>query len=87
MTPMMNNPVTLIYNEMQRGADVLTALDRVATQYPQMFPRTKVMQAKALLGGKSQADLHQIVQNMARERGITLESILRSMGVQIPSDR
>lgn len=86
MTP-MNNRVTLIYNEMQKGADILTALDRVASKYPESFPQTAVVQAKMLLGGNYRGNLEQIVQNMAQERGLTVENVLRSIGVQIPSER
>lgn len=85
MNTMTNNPVTLIYNEMQNGLDILTALDKVSAQYPQAFPQARIVQAKMLLGGNYQGNLSQTVQNMARERGLTVENVLRSIGVQLPS--
>ena len=83
----MNNPLDIVYAEMQRGADLLTALDRAAAQYPQAFPQQKVIQAKMVLGGNCKNNLEQVVRNMAQERGTTLENVLRSMGVTIPSQR
>ena len=78
-----NNPVTFVYNKMQKGVDIITALDQAAEQYPQAFPQIKVAQAKALLGGNCKNNLEQIVLNMAKERGVTVENVLKYIGVQI----
>ena len=79
----VNNPLMLIYQEMQNGANAVTALDRVAAKYPQMFPQEKIAQARAVLGNNSR----QYVENMARERGLTLEQVVRGMGVPYASNR
>lgn len=48
-------------------------------------PRTR--QAANMLRGKSKAELQQMAMNMAAERGTTVESVARSLGIQIPSQR
>lgn len=48
-------------------------------------PRAR--QAASMLRGKSKAELQQMAINMAAERGTTVESVARSLGIQIPSQR
>ena len=48
-------------------------------------PRTR--QAANMLRGKSKAELQQMAMNMAAERGTTVETVARSLGIQIPSQR
>ena len=79
---MQNNPMMAIYAEMQKGADAITALERVAAQYPQVFQREKIEMAKTILGQRKKPNFGQIVQNMAKERGTTVEEVVRSIGVK-----
>ena len=40
-----------------------------------------------ILGNKPSRQQREIVQNMARERGVDIDSLARSLGIQIPSNR
>lgn len=80
---MQNNPMMAIYAEMQKGADTITALERVAAQYPKVFQREKIEMAKTILGQRKKPNFGQIVQNMAKERGTTVEEVVRSIGLKI----
>jgi len=41
-------------------------------------------QAMQMIQGKNQSQLRQIAENMAKERGTTLEEIARQAGIQLP---
>ena len=56
----------------------------------QMLQQTadpRARQAANMLRGKSKTELQQMAINMAAERGTTVESVARSLGIQIPSQR
>jgi len=76
-----NNPVTALMTAMQRGADPRALISQMAQQTPQAQIVMQMMQ------GKSGRDLEQLVRNVAKTRGVDLEGMARSMGLQIPGGR
>lgn len=74
MTP-MNNPLMMLLNIARNGGNPMAAMQQMAQNNPQM------RQAMQMLQGKSPAELQQMAQNMARERGIDLNDFLRQMGI------
>lgn len=77
MMPQMNNPLALL----TKGADPKRIVMQMATQDPRMRQITQ------LLGNRSPAQQRQFVLNMAKERGIDIDNLARSLGIQIPSER
>ena len=77
MFPMapMNNPVLALVQAMQRGQNPINLMQTMAQQNPQ------VAQALQMMQGKSPQQLQQMAQNMARERGVDLNQMLRQMGI------
>lgn len=52
----------------------------VPQNYPQMVQMLRMLQ------GKSPQELRSMAENMAKERGITLEDVARQLGVQLPKN-
>lgn len=75
ITP-MNNPVMALVQAMQQGRNPMALMQTMAQQNPQ------VAQALQMVQGRSPQQLQQMAQNMARERGIDLNQMLRQMGVK-----
>lgn len=71
----MNNPLMMLLNIARNGGNPMVAMQQMANNNPQM------RQAMQMLQGKSPAELQQMAQNMARERGIDLNDFLRQMGI------
>ena len=78
MYPMapMNNPVMALAQAMQQGRNPMALMQTMAQQNPQ------VAQALQMVQGRSPQQLQQMAQNMARERGIDLNQMLRQMGIK-----
>lgn len=78
MYPMapMNNPVLALVQAMQQGRNPMALMQTMAQQNPQ------VAQALQMVQGRSPQQLQQMAQNMARERGIDLNQMLRQMGIK-----
>lgn len=77
MFPMapMNNPVLALVQAMQQGRNPMALMQTMAQQNPQ------VAQALQMMHGKSPQQLQSMAQNMARERGVDLNQMLRQMGI------
>ena len=77
MFPMelMNNPVLALVQAMQQGQNPMALMQAMAHQNPQ------VAQALQMMQGKSPQQLQSMAQNMARERGVDLNQMLRQMGI------
>ena len=71
----MNNPVLALVQAMQKGQNPMALMQSMAQQNPQ------VAQALQMVQGRSPQQLQQMAQNMARERGIDLNQMLRQMGI------
>ena len=78
---MTNNPMMLAVEQMKRGMNPNAVLSQIARSNPQ------VNQMMKILNGKSEAELRQFAQNLAKERGVDLDNLMRSMGITIPSNR
>ena len=74
MSP-MNNPVLALVQAMQQGRNPMALMQTMAQQNPQ------VAQALQMMHGKSPQQLQSMAQNMARERGVDLNQMLRQMGI------
>lgn len=70
------NPMHIIMNQFVNGMSPMAILSRM--NGPQ------VNQAKNLIGGKSEEQLRQIAMNMAKQRGIDLNSLAKQMGINLP---
>ena len=77
MFPMapMNNPVLALVQAMHKGRNPMALMQTMAQQNPQ------VAQALQMMQGKSPQQLQSMAQNMARERGVDLNQMLRQMGI------
>lgn len=69
---MMNNPMI---QAAMSGASAMQFLQQMAGQNPM------VSQAMSLIQGKNTEQLQQIAENMARQRGTTIEEIARQYGL------
>lgn len=78
---MTNNPMMLAVEQMKRGMNPNAILSQIARNNPQ------VTQMMKILNGKNEAELRQFAQNLAKERGVDLDNLMRSMGITIPSNR
>ena len=79
--PMMSNPMVFLLNAMQRGNNPRQPLAQMAQQDP------TAAQVMKILGNKPGFQQREIVMNMAKERGVDLDNLARSLGIQIPSQR
>ena len=70
------NPMHIIMNQFVNGMSPMAILNRMNG--------SKVNQAKNLIGGKSEEQLRQIAMNMAKQRGIDLNSLAQQMGINLP---
>lgn len=81
MIPQMNNPMAFLMQAMQRGGNPQQLVQQMASSDPRMRQITQ------LLSNRSPAQQRDFVLNMARERGVDLDSLARSLGISIPSNR
>ena len=77
MFPMapMNNPVMMLVQAMQRGGNPMVLLQQMAGNDPQ------VAQMMQMIQGKSPQQLQMMANNMARERGVDINQMLRNLGI------
>ena len=78
---MMNNPMMQMMSLLRSGKNPNAILQTMAMNNPQ------VRQVMQMMHGKSPEQLRQMANNMAAERGTTVEDIARQLGIQIPSNR
>lgn len=65
-------------NMMRGGGNPMGLVQQMLGQNPRMGP------AVQMIRGKNQNQLRQIAENMARERGTSLEEIAKQYGIQLP---
>ena len=77
MFPMapMNNPVMALVQAMQQGQTPMALMQAMAQQKPQAAQVLRMMQ------GKNPQQLQQMAQNMAKERGVDINQMLRQLGI------
>ena len=78
---MMNNPMMQIMGMLRGGVHPNMIIQQMARQNPQVAQMMRITQ------GKSDREMQVFVRNMAKERGVDLEDLARSLGITIPSDR
>lgn len=74
MTP-FNNPIIQLARMAKGGGNVMQAMQQMAGQDP------RIGKAYGMIQGKSPAQLRQIAENMARERGTNVGDIMRQLGL------
>ena len=79
--PLANNPLLILMGAMRQGGDPRRMLMQMAQQDP------RAAQVVKILGNKPARQQREIVMNMAKERGVDLDNLARSLGIQIPSER
>lgn len=77
---MQMNPMMFLMQAVRSG-NPMGMLQRLAGQNPQ------VSQAMRMMQGKSPQQLQQMAQNMANERGVSLNDVAQQLGITIPSNR
>lgn len=75
---MNNNFLFQALNMMRGGMNPMGLVQQTIGQNPRMN------QAITMIRGKDQKQLRQIAENMARERGTTLEEIASQCGIKLP---
>lgn len=78
---MMNNPMMQMLSMIRSGKNPQQFLMQMAQSNPQ------VRQVMQMMNGKSPAELRQMADNIAAERGTTVEDVARQLGITIPSNR
>ena len=78
---MMINPMMQMVGMLRNGKDPRQFLMQMAQNNPQ------VRQVMQMMQGKSPAQLRQMADNIAAERGTTVEDVARQLGIMIPSNR
>ncbi len=77
----MNDMIPMLVQVMNSGRDPMALLQQMAMQNPQ------IAQAVALMQGKSPQQLEIMVRNMAGEKGIDLNEMIRQLGINNASRR
>lgn len=78
---MMINPMLQMVGMLRNGKNPQQLLMQMAQNNPQ------VRQVMQMMQGKSPAELRQMADNIAAERGTTVEDVARQLGIMIPSNR
>ena len=73
----MSDPFGSILRHIQGGANPNALLGQMARSDP------RVAQALQLIRGKNSDQLRTMAENMAKERGTSVEEIARSLGIKI----
>lgn len=74
---MMNNPIMALVNAARSGGNPMQLMQQMAMQDP------RIAQAQQMIQGKSPQQLRQMAENMARERGTTVQDVARGLGINI----
>lgn len=74
---MMNNPIMALVNAARNGGNPMQLMQQMAMQDP------RIAQAQQMIQGKSPQQLRQMAENMARERGTTVQDVARGLGIRI----
>ena len=74
----MNDPFGVIMRHLQGGMTPDAVLGQLSRNDP------RAAQALQLLQGKNSQQLRQMAENMARERGTSVEQIAQALGLKMP---
>ena len=78
---MINNPILSVLQAARMGRNPNQLIMQMAQQDP------RIKQVVEMMRGKNPDQLQRIAENMAKERGMTLDDVARQLGIQIPSNR
>lgn len=76
-----NNMLSMLVNAVNSQQNPLDVLQQMAGGNP------LAAQAFNMIRGKSAAELRQIAENMAKERGVSINDVLRQLGINNASFR
>lgn len=76
-----NNMLSVLVNAVNSRQNPLGVLQQMAGGNPQ------AAQAFNMIRGKSAAELRQMAENMAKERGVSVNDVLRQLGINNASFR
>ena len=71
----MNNPLMAMMQMAKSGGNPMQMLQQMAGRDPQ------IRQVMQMMIGKNPQELRQMANNMARERGTTVEDVARQLGL------
>ena len=77
----MNNPLMMLVQTMRGGGDPRQLRQKMAGQNPQESKALKMIQ------GENPPQLKTMAENMAKERGVSINDIARQLGINNPSNR
>lgn len=77
----MNNPMMAIMQMARNGGNPMALMQQMARQNPQ------VAQAMQMIQGKNPQQLRSMAENMAKERGTTIEQVAQQLGIPVPSGK
>lgn len=72
---MLNNPMLAIIGAAKNGGNPMQVLQQMAGQNPQVRNFMQMVQ------GKTPQQLEQMARNMARERGTSVENVIKQLGL------
>lgn len=72
---MGNNPLIQILNMARNGGDPSRLINQAINNHPQR------QQIQQIIGGKDPQQLMQVAQNMCRERGTSIDEVLKQFGI------
>lgn len=73
---MTNNPIFNLINLARAGGNPMTLMQQMAGRDP------RAQQALKMVQGKTPDQLRQMAENMAKERGTTIDEIARGLGLK-----
>ncbi len=76
----MSNPLAVMTQMMRQGQSPMPFLGQLARQNPQIAQMMQMMQ------GKGSQQLRSMAENMARERGVSLDALAQQLGIQVPKN-
>lgn len=77
----MNDPLIALVSTLKNGGNIRLTLQQLAASNPQ------VRQAMQMINGKSPDQLRMMAENMAKERGVSVNDMLMRLGLANPSNR
>lgn len=72
----MNNPFVMLAQLVQSGGNPTAMISRMAQQNPQ------IAQSMQMLSGRRPQELQQIAQNLAQQKGLDLNAVIRGLGIR-----
>lgn len=78
---MPNNPMAMLMNAVRGGGNPTALIEQMAVSNPQM------KQAMDMMKGKNPQQLRAMAENMAAERGVSINDVARQLGIVVPSNR